>query len=95
MNEGRCRSNLCDAAIAWIETKKGKPMCVNPGAVTIQSYIPDTERTVVVTPDGKTRSGTRVMDDEIEALLGTTIFTTGFVPHWATCKEPDHFRKKK
>ena len=70
-------------------------MCVNPGAVTIQSYIPDTERTVVVTTDGRTRIGTRVMPDEIDALLGTIELTTGFVPHWATCKEPDHFRKKK
>lgn len=90
----KCRSPKCNADIVWIKTPMGKPMCVNPGAVTIRSYVPDTTRTTIVTREGETISGTTVEPDDVDALKGKIELFEGFVPHWSTCKDAERFRKR-
>ena len=91
----RCRSRKCNAVIAWIITTSKMRMCINPGAIWIREYVPDTDRTVVTTVRGETVSGTRITEAEAQALNGAVRTWRGFIPHWSTCAEPEMFKKGK
>lgn len=75
----KCRK--CGKEILWIRTKSGKWMPCDPDPVRFDAGGPD----IFVTKYGETVKGT-VSDAGLK---------TGFVPHWATCRYADDFRKKK
>lgn len=78
-----CRA--CGAPIIWIKTPAGKSMPCNAGGVFY--WQKDGGKSRVVTANGEVVSC---------VLSGDTGEATGigYIPHWATCKAPEKFRKR-
>lgn len=86
-----CRS--CGAPIEFIRTPEGHYMPVDPKTVWIDE---GTGNDTFVTHRGEVVHGTIISDKDAElARKEGEILEGAFVPHWATCKEPWNFRKKK
>ena len=82
MTETTCRA--CGAALRFIKMTTGKTMPVDAAAVR---YIPDpTGKDVLVMENGSTARG-RITGDEGGAI--------GYISHFATCTNPDYFRKPR
>lgn len=77
----QCRG--CGADIAFIQTKKGKPMPVNPEKVY---FIPAGGPNTYVMADGSVTRGRSPRWDDKES-------TIGFISHFATCPAAKDFRK--
>lgn len=76
----------CGRSIRWIETKSGSRMpCDVPGV----PYWRDMNgKKRIVTQEGD------VVSCELEGESGK-VTGIGFIPHWATCKNRQRFRRKK
>ncbi len=78
-----CKS--CGAPIVWVKTPAGKWLPCDEGLL---AYKQDDEAggDTVVTDDGEV----------IRCHLHFDGFATGMarMPHWATCSEPDRFRRR-
>ena len=84
----KCRG--CGKEIAFIKTKAGKSMPVDPEAVY---FIRDCG-CLFVMPDGSTERG-RLADFEEKAAIGIPGGAEiGYISHFATCPAADQFRKK-
>lgn len=82
MNESRCRG--CGARIMFLRTPAEKWLPVNPELVSSDD-LDDGDKLVteagnIVTVGGKKPDGYGI---------------DGYVPHWATCTDPNRFRKGK
>lgn len=78
-----CRA--CGKTIGFIKTVKGKTMPVDPEPVY---FLPDvTKSRKYVLPDGKVVTGADCGEDNEDAWIG-------YVSHFATCTEPERFRKR-
>lgn len=78
----RCKG--CGAEIEWIKTAAGKNMPIDPEPVFVLAAEGGTE--VFLTDEGEVFRGKAVPTGE-----GAEV---GFVPHWATCKAPEQFRRR-
>jgi len=84
-----CRG--CGKPIAFIKTKNGKSIPVDPEPV---KFIPSNDYDKFVQADGTVQTGMRARSEDFnEASQG--ILEEGYVSHWATCPAAEDFRKKK
>lgn len=67
----------CGKPIVFVLTPKGHKMPCDPEP---QLFENDEPKTVLVLDDGVSQHGVKKGD-------------LGFIPHWATCSEPDSFRR--
>ena len=84
MEATKCKS--CGAPIVFITTLKNKQMPCN--AETIHFLADITCRDSYITMSGLTVRGKIVPPDTPNAVVG-------YVPHWATCNNPDAFHAKE
>lgn len=77
-----CRG--CGKEIAFIKTKAGKSMPVNPEA---KYYVPDERGNAYVTIEGAVEKGREPERNDPETRIG-------YISHFATCPARDAFRKK-
>lgn len=80
----KCKS--CGAPIIFISTLKNKKMPCDAEAVHFVADI--TSRDSYITTSGIPVRGKIVTPDTPHAI-------DGYVPHWATCNNPDKFREKE
>ncbi len=80
----KCRA--CGASIVFIGTPGGKSMPCDDYTVYYKQ-TPDGKETFI-TPNGETVKGER-SNPQNEDVTGIA-----YVPHWATCKNPDKFRRR-
>ena len=73
----RCKT--CGAEIKWIRTKSGKNMPVDAEKV---KFVPG-GKNIVVTENGET----------VRAKISEYGTETGYIPHWATCTDPNRHRR--
>ena len=79
-----CRA--CGKEIMFIKTSKGKSMPVNPDA---RQFCPDLNGPdLYVLTDGSVLRGADAREEDKDKHIG-------FISHFATCTNPDDFRKKK
>ena len=82
MHQGRCRA--CGAAVNFIMTPAGKWMITNTAQLSSADVKLGSRLVLedgsVVTVSSKPREGYE---------------QHGYIPHWATCSEPERFRKKR
>ncbi len=84
MTETTCRA--CGAPIRFIKTKAGKTAPVNAEPV---HFIPDPEGgDLFITPDGDAVRGWKIATESNAAY-------DGYTSHFATCTNPDYFRKPR
>lgn len=84
MKEAICRA--CGARMLFIKTKNGKTMPVDAEAVR---FVPDPAgRNLYVLEDGSVVHGTAPEPDDKDVH-------TGYISHFATCTEPNFFRKPR
>ena len=81
---GKCKG--CGAEIIWIMSPSGKVIPCDPEQV--KYWQKPKAKGKIVTPNGEVLSCE--FDGDPQAAAGI-----GFVPHWATCTEPERFRRKK
>lgn len=79
-----CRG--CGKPIAFIKTKNGKSIPVDPEPIT---FIPELDYDKFVLPDGTVQRGQAAEETVKEEVL------TGYRSHFATCPAADDFRRKK
>lgn len=84
MEETKCKA--CGKPIIFIKTLQGKNMPCDAATVYFVANIKGAEN--FMTMSGVPIKGRRVMP-------GTANSVPGYVPHWATCTEPDKFREPK
>lgn len=84
MEETACKA--CGKPIIFIKTLQGKNMPCDAATVYFVANIKGEEN--FITMSGVPIKGRRVMP-------GTANSVSGYVPHWATCTEPDKFRAPK
>ena len=84
MNTTSCRG--CGAPIGFIKTVAGKSIPVDPEEVTYWQKTGGSKK--IVTPNGE------VVSAELEGDPQTAT-GIGFVSHFATCTNPDYFRKPR
>lgn len=76
----------CKEPIMFIRTAAGKAMPCDP-FITYYKQV-DGGKDRIVTPNGQTLSCIILPDS-------TDADGYGYVPHWATCRHADSFRRKK
>ena len=80
----KCKA--CGREIIWIMSPSGKAIPCDPEPV---SYWQQSKaKSKIVTPNGKVISCWLYGDPE-------TATGIGYFSHWATCPEPERFRRKK
>ena len=79
-----CRG--CGKPIAFIKTKNGKSIPVDPEPLT---FIPELDYDKFVLMDGTVQRG-QAAEETVKAET-----QTGYRSHWATCPAADDFRRKK
>lgn len=84
MRTSTCKA--CGAEIGFIKTVAGKTMPVN--AKSIRFTKGGTE--VFVLPNGEVMHGTRLKEGQADPNE-----MIGYISHFATCTEPDFFRKSR
>lgn len=83
MKEATCRA--CGARMLFIKTKNGKTMPVDAESVR---FVPDLAgKNLYVLEDGSVVHGTA-------PEAGDPDVHVGYISHFATCTNPDFFRKK-
>ena len=81
--ETTCRA--CGKPIMFLKTLKGKTTPVNAEAV---EFVPDVNgRALYVLPDGTTAHGVAPEPGDPDVHIG-------YISHFATCTNPDFFRKR-
>lgn len=80
MNTTKC--SKCGAEIKFIRTSAGRWMPVNAQKV----YYSLGGKDAIVTPEGYVVTGT---------ISSEPMSNAGYIPHWATCKHADEFRRPK
>lgn len=80
----KCKA--CGAPIVFIGTLGGKSMPCDDYTVYYKQ-TPDGKETFI-TPNGETVKGER-SNPQKEDVTGIA-----YIPHWATCKNPDKFRRR-
>lgn len=83
----RARCKACDAAILWVKTPTRNMPC-DPKLVSFWAIEGGSER--FVTPQGAVLAGSARQPG-----LFSPEPQQGYVPHWATCTDPDRFRGRK
>jgi hypothetical protein len=84
MNTTTCRA--CGAQIGFIKTVSGKSMPVDADSLRFQ---PDPNgKELFVLADGTTERGSTENADGPDTMIG-------FISHFATCTNPDFFRKPR
>ena len=84
---GKCKA--CGREIIWIMSPSGKAIPCDVPAVTYRKV--DKAKDKVVTLNGEVVSCTFPFQNDVE--YAPEAF--GYVPHWATCTDPERFRRKK
>lgn len=79
----KCKT--CGDEIKFIKTKTGAYMPVN--ATPVGYTVDINGKNTIITQDGSVLARMTLTE---ENPLGI-----GYIPHWATCKRPDPFRKQK
>ena len=87
MRRPMAKCKACGRDIIWIMSPAGKAIPCDPVAVPYRKAEKAKEK--IVTLNGEVVSC--VYDDDIEHAPQAL----GFIPHWATCTEPERFRRKK
>lgn len=86
--ETLCRA--CQAKIIFIKTTAGKTMPCDANSVY---FVPDpVAKDVFVCPDGSVKRG-RPTTEDASPLTGEP--EIGYTSHFATCANPDFFRKSR
>lgn len=88
VKETLCRA--CQAPIIFIKTTAGKTMPCDANSVY---FVPDpVAKDVFVCPDGSVKHGRPTTEDASTLPCEPEI---GYVSHFATCTNPDFFRKPR
>ena len=86
MNNKETTCKACQARIMFLKTVKGKTTPVDADAV---ESVPDVNgRALYVLPDGTTAHGVAPEPGDPDVHIG-------YISHFATCTNPDFFRKPR
>lgn len=85
MNNKETLCKACRARIMFLKTRNGKTAPVDADAV---EFVPDVNgRALYVLPDGTTAHGVAPKPGDPDVHIG-------YISHFATCTNPDFFRKR-